>query len=236
VIVLLGVIATAFFIPNMLRTGSVDLLLAKPISRPRLLLFKYLGGLTFLFLNAAAVILVVWLFVGLRLGIWSNGFLLSILMLTFFFAVLYSVSTLLAVGTRSIVVCILGTLAFWLLLFGVGFVHGKIHPAPLVAPPVDERLEAARDRRPVGESRGWQLPGWAVRTVDSLHAVLPRTSDLGDLTTQLMSEELLSEAERRAEGFTISPGTTWAESLSVTAGFIAVMLGLSCWIFARRDY
>jgi hypothetical protein len=48
---LVSTIVTAFFVPNMLRKGTIDLLLVKPISRPALLLCKFLGGLTFMFLN-----------------------------------------------------------------------------------------------------------------------------------------------------------------------------------------
>src|SRR5207248_489037 len=58
---LVGVIITSFFIPNMLHKGTVDLLLAKPIHRWLLLLNKYLGGLTFIFLNTAYAIGGIWL-------------------------------------------------------------------------------------------------------------------------------------------------------------------------------
>src|SRR5439155_22902397 len=43
--ILVSIVITSFFIPNMLRKGAVDLLLVKPIGRPTLLVFKYLGGL-----------------------------------------------------------------------------------------------------------------------------------------------------------------------------------------------
>src|SRR5436305_6463134 len=77
-ILLLGVVVTAFFIPNMLRKGSIDLLLTKPLHRATLLLFKYIGGLLFVFLNLLVVVVGIWLVFGLRTGIWSWGFLVSI--------------------------------------------------------------------------------------------------------------------------------------------------------------
>ena len=40
-VILIAVIITSFFIPNMLRPGSVVMLLSKPIGRTTLLLFKY---------------------------------------------------------------------------------------------------------------------------------------------------------------------------------------------------
>ena len=50
--ILVAVVLTAFFVPNMLRKGTVDMLLVKPIHRVDVLLYKYIGGLTFVFLNA----------------------------------------------------------------------------------------------------------------------------------------------------------------------------------------
>src|SRR5262249_35338228 len=98
--ILMGIVITAFFIPNMLRKGSIDLLLAKPVRRWTLLIYKYVGGLSFVFLNAAFVVCGLWLVLGLRTGIWASGFLIAILGITFFFAILYAVSTFFAVVTR----------------------------------------------------------------------------------------------------------------------------------------
>ena len=58
--VLISIIISAFFIPNMLRKGSIDLLLVKPISRFALLLYKFVGGLTFIFLNTVVVVVGMW--------------------------------------------------------------------------------------------------------------------------------------------------------------------------------
>ena len=107
---LIGIVITAFFVPNMLRKGTVDMLLVKPISRVTLLLYKYVGGLTFIFLNTVVAVGGVWLALGLRSGVWATGFLVMILVITFFFAILYSVSTLFGVLTRSPIVAILLTL------------------------------------------------------------------------------------------------------------------------------
>ena len=99
--ILVSIVITAFFIPNMLRKGTVDLLLVKPIHRTTLLLYKYVGGLTFIFLNTAVAVLGIWLALGLRSGVWATPFSLSIFVLTFFFAILYSASTLFAVLTPA---------------------------------------------------------------------------------------------------------------------------------------
>src|SRR5262249_18328174 len=66
VALLITTIVTAFFIPNMLRKGTVDMLIVKPISRSALLLYKYIGGMTFMFLNTVIAVGGVWLVLGLR--------------------------------------------------------------------------------------------------------------------------------------------------------------------------
>jgi ABC-type transport system involved in multi-copper enzyme maturation permease subunit len=234
VIVLLGVVVTASFLPNMLRKGTVDLLLSKPVTRPGLLLVKYVGGLTFLFLNTVVAIGGVWLVLGLRAGVWTWSFPVTALILTFFFAILYAVSTLFAVLTRSTVVCILLTLVVWAVLFGVGFAYNTLHP-----PSGPSGIEALLAEEGTGAARREEAPdtaGLLVRAVDVVHAVLPRTGDLGALSTQLISQELLSPAERSMFGFEQAARVNWVESVGVSAGFIAVMLGLSCWAFARKDY
>src|SRR5207248_3052903 len=63
---LVAIIITAFFIPNMLRKGSVDLLLAKPIARWKLLAYKFVGGLAFMFITTVVIVVGVWVALGVR--------------------------------------------------------------------------------------------------------------------------------------------------------------------------
>src|SRR5579884_3502629 len=103
-IMLLSTVITAFFIPNMLRKGTVDLLLVKPVHRTTLLLYKFVGGLLFILSTTPAAVLGVWVALGLRSGVWASGFLLMIFIITFSFTILYAVSTFCAVLTRSAIV------------------------------------------------------------------------------------------------------------------------------------
>jgi len=112
---ILMLIATAGFFPAMLEQGAVDALLAKPISRPRLFLYKYVCGLTFVFIQATAFVVLTFLVMGLRWHVWALGYLLSIPLVVLLFSYLYCVSVLVAVKTRSSVAAILLTLAAWLL-------------------------------------------------------------------------------------------------------------------------
>lgn len=215
VAILISIVMTSFFIPNMLRKGTVDLLLVKPLHRATLLLYKYIGGLTFIFLNTTVLFLGVWVALGLRTGLWGTGFLLTIFVITFFFAILYAVSTLFGVLTRSPVVAILMTCAVWFFLFIVGM--GYLY------------LEQSRGLK--------EYPGWVYATVGTVHYVLPRTKDLDALTGELlMAEALTIDLNALQPKELRRPPLNWRESLIVSSVFIAVMLGLSCWQFARRDY
>lgn len=214
---LISTIITAFFIPNMLRKGNVDLLISKPISRPTLLVYKYLGGLTFMFLNTLVVVGGLWIALGFRTGIWAPAFLLTIAILTFEFAIYYAVSTLFAVLTRSPIVAILVTCAFWAFLFGEGLFYRGV--------------SATRDLkvRPMADS---------VYTVEEvLHFVLPRITDLDMLTTYGLAKNLLppGDAERQKVEKQYA-NVNWTESITMSLVFIGVLLGLSCWRFSTRDY
>jgi ABC-type transport system involved in multi-copper enzyme maturation permease subunit len=192
-------------------------LLAKPIRRGALLIYKYVGGLSFIFINTAAVVLGVFLVLGLRSGLWVTGFLWMIPILTFFFAILYAASTLMGVLTRSAIVAILVTVAFWFVCFLAGTFHGVLYAMKQIQP---------KD----------QLPAWAYVAADSVHAVLPRTSDLGLLTDRLVYEQVLTEAEIRRNQLNLAPPVNWIESVSVSFGWVVLLLGLACWRFATKDY
>jgi ABC-type transport system involved in multi-copper enzyme maturation permease subunit len=216
---LLATIVTAFFIPNMLRKGTVDLLLSKPIHRATLLAYKYIGGLTFMFLTTVVTVGGVWLVLGLRSGLWAPNFLLSIFILTFEFAIFYAVSTLLAVLTRSPIVCILVSCFSWLVLWAVGTGH-------LI---LDAFRELPKDLQPV--------PQWVFPTVDTIHFVLPRYKDLDALNSDLIGRDLLGpESPQRKAMDKVFSSISWGKSLGFTFGFIAIMLGLSAWFFSRKDY
>jgi hypothetical protein len=198
----------------MLRKGAVVLLLVRPLHRFRLLLFIYLGGITYILVNFAVLVTALWLVLGLRSGLWRPGVLLSIPVMTFFFAILYSVSVFYGVLTRSPVVCILVTCITWFGFWLVGFLYAEIEPT--------RQMQA--------------YPAWVYPVLDTLHAVLPRTQDLNLLMTKVLSHEFLDATEMRMHGVANLPGLAWGEALAISLGFIALHLGLSCWRFSAKDY
>ena len=98
---LLAIFSSASFIPIMLEKGNIDLLLSKPVSRTQLLLGKYLGGTLVVFINIAFLIMGAWIIISLKFSYWNFNFLLVIHVITFTFAVLYSVVVLFGILFRS---------------------------------------------------------------------------------------------------------------------------------------
>ena len=236
---LISTIITAFFIPNMLRKGTVDLLLVKPISRTALLLYKYVGGLTFIFLNTVVVVVGIWLVLGLRTNMWGTGFLLSIFVLTFQFALYYAVSTLFAVLSRSPIVAILMTCLFWFvfaLVFGYGYtvVDGTRKMRDIL----EIQTEATGQEVPPKDT----LPDKpfsdvVYTTADIIHLVTPHLKDLDKLTDKWVIEDVIpaGNPERKAAEKAYA-GFRWTEAISVTSLYIVALLAVSCWWFARKDY
>ncbi len=118
---LLTLIWTAGFLPGFLDARSVSVLLAKPAPRWALLAGKYLGVLAFVLFHSVLFVGGTWIALGCRTGIWDTSYLYCIPLLLLHFAVFFSVSLLLAVLTRSTVVCVFGSIVFWFMTWGLNY-------------------------------------------------------------------------------------------------------------------
>ena len=119
------IIATAGVFPAFMQRGAVDVLLSKPISRPRLFLCKYLSGMVFVVLQAVIFFGLTFLVMGGRWGVWAPGYLMSIPLFVLLFSYVYCVSVLVAIKTGSPVAAILISLFCWMLF-------PLIHQSPAV--------------------------------------------------------------------------------------------------------
>jgi len=227
--VLVGVVITSFFIPNMLRKGTIDLLLVKPIQRWVLLVYKYFGGLIFIFLCTSYALGGIWLVLGIRTGLWANWTLLLILTITFFFAILYAISTFAAVLTRSTVTAIMVTIAAWFAFFLVGTANSAFNNQYVVE-------EARMKEKAPGpdDEVGWGH-GRTAYTVYGIHALTPRTSDLGNLNDLIVFCDFMTGNLNDMNTFDTSKRNWW-ESVLVSAVWIALFLGLACLWFTFKDY
>ena len=249
---LISIVITASFLPHMLNKGTVDLLLAKPMGRVTLFLYKFVGGLLFMFLNTAFIMSGLWLVIGLQTGVWLYSLFLLILVYTALFAILYSVSAVVAVLTRSPIVCILAATLFWMLLLAIGWGHWFF-------------IEGQKEGAKYGTSASAEKRRhWAFIGSDVLYTLTPRYKELDWLGDKELHRELLAlnqdpapsrdderayaawekNQERKKEIYDKQiealdkeyGGYRWSSSLPVTGAFIALMLGFACWRFSVKDY
>lgn len=247
-----SVVVTAGFVPNMLGKGTIDLLVSKPVSKPFVLLAKYLGGLTFVALITTIAVLGVWAVLGLRTGIWSPNFLLTVPILTFYFAVLYAVSTLAAVLTRNSLVAILATLLAWSVFWAVGKVNDGVqnrYDAEAKQAQRTDGAEADDDDEPENpfapkkpkagidpDAPLWLvLPKWAFPVVRVVHLVTPRTYQIDASLARTIAAGVLSEREMKQQGYGKPPRESWPEMIGVSLAFVALCLSLACARMVTRD-
>lgn len=210
---LLALIWTAGFLPAFLEPSAASVLLAKPVPRWTLLLGKYLGVLVFLTFQAAVFVLGTWLALGLRTGVWDAVYLLTIPLLLLHFAIFYSFSVFLAVCTRSTIACVLGSLLFWLVCWGMNF--GR-HAVVALADPET-------------------IPASATWPVEIGYWVLPKPADMGFLLRNaLHAESAFSMADFQAVQ---SQGAFHPElSILTSLLFAAVILAVAVRQFVTTDY
>lgn len=116
---ILALISTASIIPDFISSGSIDLVLAKPIGRLRLFMLKYLSGLLFVTLQVSVFSMTAFLIIGLRADSWEPGLFIAIPLTVAFFSYLFAVCVLVGLVTRSAIAALLLTILFWMLLFAV---------------------------------------------------------------------------------------------------------------------
>lgn len=240
---LVAVVVTAGFIPNALAKGSLDLLASKPIGRTTLLVYKYVGGLTFILVLTTATVLGIWLAVGLRTGLWALDFLTVIPLLTFHFAILYAISTFAAVFTRSSLLAILLAVTASGVFWGVGKAHDGIRnredaraAGPLTPKDLQGDPDAVLERLDPDAPLWGFIPKSTFPFIKALYTVLPRTFELDERQSHLIAKGVLSPNQLKQHGYDKPPRESWAEVLGVSTAFIAVLLALSCWRFSSRDY
>jgi ABC-type transport system involved in multi-copper enzyme maturation permease subunit len=128
--VLLALLWTAGFLPSFLEPHSATVLLAKPAPRWLILLGKAFSVIVFVALQATLFVGATWLALGISTGIWTGAYWLAVPLLVLNFGIFYSVSTFLAVWTRSTVVCIFGVFLFWLFCWIMNYSHHRLVTFP----------------------------------------------------------------------------------------------------------
>lgn len=215
VTLLVAVVLTGFFIPNMLRKGSLDLLIAKPIARWQILLYKFVGGLLFMLMVSGLAVGGVWLVMAVRTGNWNPTFLLSIPILTFAFGILYALSTLTAVLTRSAIAAIVVTALFLVFMWGSATV----------------KLFADAWRMAVAKEE--DKKGLAYTIIDGTYYALPRYNDMLKLNGQTMVESYCPQSMAKMGRRGDQP--SWGPAVGISLAYVGVFLSLAYVRFTTRD-
>ncbi|MFI5211485.1 MAG: ABC transporter permease [Ignavibacteria bacterium] len=209
-IIFFSLISTASFIPSMLEKGTIDLLISKPISRPMILLSKYLGAVLFVFLSMVFLLGSIWLILSLKSGYWDPAFLLSILWLTLAFAVMYSIVVVVGLTTQSTVIAIL--VNFFLIF---------------VLCPVLSIREAVVFSIVSNET---------VRFVfDFLYYILPKPGEFRDIANSMILGEPINMWKSSLNAETGSFTISWMSPISSVL-FCLVMMAYSVYYFIKKDY
>ena len=150
---ILALISTAGVFPDLITSGSIDLVVSKPIGRLRLFLTQYVAGLLFVTLQVTVFLVASFLVMGLRGGVWEPGLFIGIPLVVCFFSYLFAVCVLVGMLTRSTVAALLLTLLFWAFVSGVGRAENGLMAIrtmqekgfdPMAPPPTPQRTRAPR--------------------------------------------------------------------------------------------
>ncbi len=284
---ILALISTASIIPDFISSGTIDVMLAKPVRRVSLYLTKYSFGLLFVALQVTAFSLGAFLIIGGRTGDWEFGVFLAVPLVTLFFSYLFVICSFIGLLTRSTLAAILVTVLFWVVIFALNTADGTIAqiriPQEIYVEKLENQVEVYTRRSQDPESTESErnlaaqrlaeaeekLPDQRDKYADirfwhdiivGVKTALPKTQEtIGLLERELtevvrlpedpdedpaqqpfISNDMFRAGVRATDVMTRlqemyrSRSLTWVIGTSLL--FEALILALSCWIFARRDF
>jgi ABC-type transport system involved in multi-copper enzyme maturation permease subunit len=251
IVLLLALISTISIFPDFLAEGSIGVSLSKPVSRTGLFLLKYLGALLFVAVQVGVLALIAFIAIGWRLGEWNAGIFWAIPVVTFVFSLIYGVSVLAAVWTKSTAFSLLAGLGVWGTTLLVQWAEDTSYKMEVMLPELGTRINPQTGEFEVAED-GPGSHEWQTR-FESIMAPLPKTractlylkrlivfedrdSPLSgmDLSMVLSPQDVdpaLREAMERYE----SRHSAWYV-FGTSAVFELVVLGAALLVFIRRDY
>jgi ABC-type transport system involved in multi-copper enzyme maturation permease subunit len=172
----LAIFATAHLVPRMQEKGTIDLYLARPVSRVRLLMSRYFAGLLLAASNVIYLIGSIWAIVAWKTGVTHGRFLAAGLIILFMIATLLAFAFLVGVVTSSTAVSIMTT--YGIFFFGL--------------------MLMAHDKIAAAVSKEWQA--WLINT---LYWIFPKSAELGQSVVALVGGDALPE--RITSALTLSP-------------------------------
>jgi len=162
----LAIFATAHLVPRMQEKGTIDLYLARPVARVKLLLSRYVAGLVLAGSNVFYLIGAIWLIVMWKTHVVHARFFLAGAIILFVIAILLAFAFVVGVVTSSTAVSIMTT--YGLFFFAI--------------------MLAGHDRIAAALSKDWQV--WIIQT---LYWVIPKTAELGAAVVAYVSGNQVPE-------------------------------------------
>lgn len=197
--VLFCLCAASFFVPKMLEKGAVDVIFHKPISRTRFFLSRYVTGLLFVALLTSVSATGVFLALLLVSGFTDVGVFAVIPAMTYLFGVIYPVTMVVGLLTRSTVAALLLSAVFYLLngAIQVTWISIEISSQDALSQlssgsGLEVTIETSGGESTDEDSADFQEDEdeanvWldaALMTLDIAHFSLPKTTDVSFLTAK----------------------------------------------------
>lgn len=240
--IVLALISCAPIFPEFLAEGSAGVALSKPVSRPLLFFYKFVGALLFLVVQTALFSVIVFVAIRWRIGIWNPTVFWSVPIMALVFSYLYAVMALLGIKTRSVMASLLLTLLFWFVCFGSLLTEQSGHALAVrgVNPFTGTEL-TAEDQAFWKSVYPWlQAPYAILPKTGETTALLDRWIVLGD-GQDLSGSTIDAIGERSGQGDMGDAkeelkrhSTAWI--IGTSLAFEAVVLALACRMFSRRDF
>lgn len=162
----LAIFATAHLVPRMQEKGTIDLYLARPVGRVRLLLSRYVAGLILAGSNVLYLMGTIYLIVAWKTGVANPRFLFAGSIIFLIIAVLLAFAFLIGVFTSSTAVSIMAT--YGIFFFGL--------------------MLAAHDKIAAALSKEWQAA-----VINGLYWIFPKSAELGQAVVAFVGGEELPE-------------------------------------------
>lgn len=172
---LLSIFAGASLLTDLYQRGTVDLFLAKPVSRVQFLLGRLAGGMLVVFSNLSLLVFGIWLVIGLQMNFWNPRILFAAVNISYAFLVLYSFIALIGVSSRSV---ILGAIMGFFVYLFIGPIVGMREQIYLVL-------------------KG----GWVKPVAETLAVILPQSNEIISATTEFIVKGAISNLRPFYLGF-----------------------------------
>lgn len=206
------------------------MVLAKPIGRPRLFMYRYLSSMIFVLVQGAIFVGATFLAMGFRWRVWVPGYLLAIPLLVLLFSYIYCVSVLVAVKTRSSVAAILISVFSW-------SAFALVAQAPSVFDAFPDLKKWERTYAAV------RVVSWIPPKTSDFPYLLARWTNAGtslDMFPDQMFESAPAESRqdlRRSRDLEQQElGKSPWLSIGSSLAFEAVVVLLAMWRFSRMDF